>query len=104
MPPARKCCPTCGQPTLPATGLGLSPMQWRVYEVLRRRPDIPIGALQLAVWADADDGGGEYTTLKYHLRGMNRRLRPHGIEARPNRNGGPDTTWRLYHINQEAAE
>jgi hypothetical protein len=83
MPTTTKICPSCNQVIAPI-GLRLPPIKQRIYDAVRRRPDITARELRDWVWADDIDGGPLTDTkcLHVHVAQLNAMLRPHGIMVR----------------------
>jgi hypothetical protein len=77
-----KTCPACGQPIVPE-GLQLPKTKARIFEAVRRRPDISAEELRTIVWADDPAGGPEdRKVLHVHVSQLNHLLAPHGIMVR----------------------
>lgn len=101
-----KCCPSCGQPLLPISGLGLSPTQWRIYEALKKHPGLTFEQLRSVIFRDREDGGPE-TRQAVHgqIDRMNKRLAARGLRVR--HEGGSwgvhAPRWFITRLAQEAA-
>jgi DNA-binding transcriptional regulator YdaS (Cro superfamily) len=74
--------PAYSQPLLP-TELHLPPIKQRIYDAVRRRPDISAEQLRCIVWADDPNGGPEdRKCLHVHVAQLNVLLRPLGVMVR----------------------
>jgi hypothetical protein len=75
-------CPRCRQ-VIPPTGLRLSKIKQRIYDIVRSHPDISAEELRGLVW-ERDPGGGPECrhTIFVHVAQLNDLLRPHGIMVR----------------------
>jgi len=85
-------CPCCGQPIPP--DIHLSPIQRRIYELVKRFPGISRTDLTSRVYADDPTGGPDSdNVISVHAYQINRRLKPHGLILRAVRGYG-------YHIER----
>src|SRR5262249_50763182 len=75
-------CPRCKQPVL-VTGLALSPIQKRIFEIVQKHPGITPEELRGLVWAHDPNGGPENRhTIFVHISRLNRALAPLGLMVR----------------------
>lgn len=100
--PDRKCCPTCGQPALPTTGLGLAPVEWRIYRTVVANPDIVTADLWDAVWPGDDAGPSAATGLHRLIWRANQKLAVNDMAIRAT-GRGRFATWRVIHIQEQLA-
>jgi hypothetical protein len=93
-------CPCCGQVILDALELiHMSPMERRIYDMVRRRMPYGINAADMfaAIYANDPNGGPlDQSVLHVNVHHLNARLKPHGLVVRSSHKKGRGAPYRIY--------
>lgn len=96
-------CPTCGS-TLPSEAEKLFPhsrIKQKIYEALKKYPDITTDQLMLYVYKDDPDGGPMCNVISVNISAMRPILHEHGMGVRATR--GQGSTYHLYKLKPKPA-
>jgi len=80
---AQPICEACGQPIVVPTELPpLTPIQQRIFDLVKQRPGLTAERLRSLVWDDPSGGPECRHTIFVHISHLNNRLAPLGIVVR----------------------